>query len=150
MGTLGRSLAQCATQMSTLIATRLELLGLEALEARDRALCRLGVLLLAAIFLLLALLVASLAVAVAFWPTDYRIVSLGVLALVYAVLGLGLFVWLQRRLRQDPPPFAATADVLRADARSWSDLLAALGEKATPAPDSDASVTGNGAAGDKP
>ncbi|CAM5215730.1 Putative membrane protein YqjE OS=Castellaniella defragrans OX=75697 GN=HNR28_000741 PE=4 SV=1 [Castellaniella defragrans] len=120
MGTLARSLADLAAQLTALTATRLELFGLEAQEARDRLLYRLGALLLAVAFLLLALLVASLTVAVVFWPTEHRVLALALLALFYAVLGVGLLLWLRARSRQDPVSFAATIEVLRADAQEWA------------------------------
>lgn len=116
MGTLGRAFADLAAQGAALLGTRLELFGLEAQEARDRLLCRLAMLLAAAVFLLLALLVATLAVALAFWPTEHRFLALGLLALLYAVLGLGLAGYLVWRSGRDPDPFAVTVAVLREDA----------------------------------
>jgi len=113
----GQSLADLAAQLTALLRTRLELLGLEALEARDRMLCRLAVLLAAATFLLLALLVATVAFALHFWPGENRILALGLLALAYAVLGAGMAVWLVHRLRQDPAPFTVTTQVLDEDAQ---------------------------------
>ena len=118
MGPLGRAFSDLAAQLAALVGTRLELLGLEARDAGDRLLCRLAVLLVAAIFLLLALLVATLAVALAFWPTEYRFLALGLLALLYAAMGAALACWLIRRLRQDPDPFVVTVEVLREDARA--------------------------------
>ncbi len=128
MATLGQSLASLASGVSALLATRLELFSLELLQARDRLMWRLAALLVAAVCLLLALLVASLAVALAFWDSTYRFLALGVLALFYALLAVGLFAWLVRRLRQDPDPFAATLDVLCADARALGAAGASAGE----------------------
>ena len=118
MGPLGRALSDLAAQLAALLGTRLELFGLEARDIGDRLLCRLAALLAAAVFLLLALLVASLTVALIFWPTEYRFWALGLLAVFYAVLGGGLACWLVGRLRRDPDPFAVTVDVLRADAQA--------------------------------
>ncbi len=118
MGAFSRALADLAANGAALISTRLELLSLEAQEARDRLLGQLALLLAAALCLGLALLVATLAVALYFWPTEYRFLALGLLALAYAVAGAGLVVAVLRRLRHDPAPFAVTADVLRQDARS--------------------------------
>jgi len=118
MGPLGRAVSDLAAQSAALLGTRLELFGLEARDVGDRLLCRLAVLLAAAVFLLLALLVATLTVALIFWPTEYRFWALGLLALLYAVLGGGLACWLVRRLHRDPDPFAVTVDVLRADAQA--------------------------------
>ena len=116
MGPIGRALSDLAAQVAGLVGTRLELFGLEARDIGDRLLCRLAVLLAAVVFLWLALLVASLTVALVFWPTEYRFWALGLLALLYAVLGVGCALWLTRRLKHDPDPFAATIDVLRGDA----------------------------------
>ena len=118
MGPIGRALSGLAAQSAALIGTRLELFGLEARDIGDRLLCRLAVLLAAAVLLLLALLVATLTVALIFWPTEYRFWALGLLALLYAVAGLGLVCWLVRRLRSDPDPFAVTVEVLRDDVQA--------------------------------
>ena len=118
MGPLGRAFSDLAAQSAALLATRLELFGLEARDIGDRLVCRLAVLLAAVVLLLLALLVATLTVALMFWPTEYRFWALGLLALLYAVLGGALACWLVRRLRLDPDPFAVTAEVLRADAQA--------------------------------
>ncbi len=118
MGPLGRAFSDLAAQLAALGGTRLELFGLEARDAGERLLGRLAALLAAAVFLLLALLVATLALALYFWPTEYRFLALGLLALLYAALGAGLACWLVRRLRQDPDPFAVTAEVLREDVRA--------------------------------
>ena len=115
MGPIGRAFSDLAAQLAALAGTRLELFGLEAQDAGDRLLCRLAALLAAAIFLLLALLVATLALALMFWPTEYRFLALGLLALLYAVLGAGLAGWLVHRLKRDPDPFSVTAEVLRED-----------------------------------
>lgn len=118
MGAFSRALADLAANGAALIGTRLELFGLEAQEARDGLLGQLALLLAAAVCLLLALLVVTLAVALYFWPTDYRFLALGLLALLYAVAGAGLVMILLKRLRGASAPFAVTVDVLRRDARS--------------------------------
>lgn len=122
MGPLGRAFSDLAAQAAALAGTRLELFGLEARDIGDRLLCRLAVLLAAAVFLLLALLVATLALALVFWPTEYRFLALGLLALLYAVLGAGLAAWLIHRLKHDADPFAVTAEVLREDARALAGI----------------------------
>ncbi|MFC4297112.1 phage holin family protein [Castellaniella hirudinis] len=121
MGPISRAFSDLAAQLAALAGTRLELFGLEARDAGDRLLCRLAALLAAAVFFLLALLVATLAVALAFWPTEYRFLALGLLALLYAVSGAGLAGWLVHRLKHDPDPFSVTAEVLREDARALGD-----------------------------
>lgn len=120
MGPISRAFSDLAAQLAALAGTRLELFGLEARDAGDRLLCRLAALLAAAVFLLLALLVATLALALYFWPTESRFLALGLLALLYAVLGGGLAGWLIHRLKHDPDPFSVTTEVLREDARALS------------------------------
>lgn len=113
---LGHTLRELVGQTLALTATRLELASLEALQARDRLLGRLALLLLAAVFVLLALLVATAAFALWAWPTEHRYVALACLAALYAVLGLGLGFYLWRQLSRDPGLFPVTLDVLRQDA----------------------------------
>jgi uncharacterized membrane protein YqjE len=139
---LGRVLGDLAAQLAALAHTRLELFSLEAAEARDRLLCRLALLLTAAIFLLLALLVATATFALYVWPGENRYLALGLLALGYAVIGAILAAWLWRRLRQDPPPFAVTAEVLAEDARALRPGPAAQAPRSQPV-----AGTPNGAAG---
>ncbi|MGA0584971.1 MAG: phage holin family protein [Castellaniella sp.] len=124
MGPLGRAFSDLAAQVAALAGTRLELLGLEARDAGDRLLRRLAALLAAAVFLMLALLVATLALALVFWPTEYRYLALGLLALLYAALGAGLAAWLIHRLKHDPDPFSVTAEVLREDEAGLRAVLA--------------------------
>jgi uncharacterized membrane protein YqjE len=128
MVALGRSLADIASQVVTLVATRLELLGLEALQVRDRLLWRLAVLLAAVFLLMLALLVATVAFALSVWPTEQRTLALSLLAAGYAVLGVLLLLWLWARYLRGPEPFEATAEVLKADARMLSGAATAPGE----------------------
>ncbi|MGB3835384.1 phage holin family protein [Castellaniella sp.] len=119
MATLGQVAADLAAQLAALLGTRLELLGLEAQDVRDRLLCRLAQLILAVFLLALAILVATLTVALYFWPTQHRYLALCLLALGYAVLGAVVLVCLLRRLKTDPPPFAVSAQVLQQDARAF-------------------------------
>ncbi|MDY0308870.1 MAG: phage holin family protein [Castellaniella sp.] len=128
MGPIGRAFSSLAAQLAALAGTRLELFSLEARDAGERLLCRLAALLAAAVFLLLALLVATLALALVFWPTEYRFLALGLLALVYAALGVGLVGWLAWRLKRDPDPFAVTVEVLREDEAGLRAVLAGVPE----------------------
>lgn len=102
--------------MSALLATRARLLSLEALDARDRFLGRLALLLAAGVFFLLAMLVASAAFALYFWPGEHRFLALGMLALLYLLVGVALLAAYCWRRRHDPVPFSVLADVLAQDA----------------------------------
>ena len=66
----------------------------------------------------------SLILALMFWPTEYRFLALGLLALLYAVLGAGLAGWLIHRLKRDPDPFSVMVEVLREDEAGLRAVLA--------------------------
>lgn len=104
--------------VSTLLSigrTRLELFLLEADDQKAR-LVKLACMAVGALwFLTLAILVFSLTIALYFWPTEHRYLALGLLTLLYAVLGLGLLWAVRRALVNSPPPFSATLDELRRD-----------------------------------
>jgi len=98
--------------------TRFELFSLEAAEARAFLFRRLGLALAAAACLFMALLVATLAIGLYFWPTEYRYLALGLLALAYAVAG-GILAWrLCDGLAHGPAPFSALVEVLGEDAEA--------------------------------
>ncbi len=98
--------------------TRFELFSLEAAEARALLFRRLGLALAAAACLFMALLVATLAIGLYFWPTEYRYLALGLLALAYAVAG-GILAWrLCDGLARGPAPFSALVEVLGEDAEA--------------------------------
>lgn len=112
---LRHSIGDLATTVLSMVRTRLELLSIEAVGEKTR-LIRLLCMAFGALFLLmLALLVLSIAVALYFWPTEARYLALAVLALVYAVGGLGLFLGVWHGLRNGPVPFSATLDELKRD-----------------------------------
>jgi len=101
--------------MLSIVRTRLELFSLEASEQKAQLIVILGMAFGALLFLTLAALVFSLAVALYFWPTEQRYVALCVLAVFYTVLGVGLFWGVRRKLLFSPMPFSATIDELRRD-----------------------------------
>ena len=121
---LRASLGGVAAGVAGLARTRLELLSLEAAEEKSRILGLLGMAAAALLFLVLALLVFTATIVVAFWPTDQRYVALGCLAGAYAVIGLALFCKVRRDLARQPPPFAATLDVLGHDAAALEQFTA--------------------------
>lgn len=109
------ALGDVAGALVALSRTRLELLGEELRVERSRLLCLLAALFAAAAFLLLALLVASVAFTLYVWPGEQRYLALAVLALVYALLGAAAALWLMMRLHRDPPVLRATLGVLGDD-----------------------------------
>ncbi|MGB3289216.1 MAG: phage holin family protein [Burkholderiaceae bacterium] len=112
---LRQSVGDLACTLLSIVRTRLELFSLEASEQKANLIAILGMAFGALLFLTLAVLVFSITVALYFWPTDQRYMALGFLALLYAVLGLGLFWSVRRKLLFSPMPFSATVDELRRD-----------------------------------
>ncbi len=96
--------------------TRLELLALEAADEKARLLKLLGLSFAALLFLTLAVLVATIAIAVAFWPTEDRYLALGLLAAFYGVAGVVLLMVVRHGLVYGPTPFSATLEELGRDA----------------------------------
>ncbi|NYT38486.1 phage holin family protein [Allopusillimonas soli] len=112
---LRESAGNLACSLLSIVRTRLELFSLEASEQKSQIITLLGLAFGALLFLTLALLVFSIAVALYFWPTEQRYVALAVLALVYFLLGAGLFLWVRRTLLYAPMPFHATVEELKRD-----------------------------------
>ncbi|PLC53151.1 hypothetical protein CR155_15285 [Pollutimonas nitritireducens] len=112
---LRQSVGELACTLLSIVRTRLELLSLEAAGQKVHLIAILGMAFGALLFLTLAVLVFSIAVALYFWPTEQRYVALGLLALFYGLLGIGLFLAVRSKLLFAPMPFAATVDELRRD-----------------------------------
>lgn len=129
---LRQSVSDLSATFLSAVRTRLELFSLEAAEQRARLVSLLAMAFGALVCLTLALFVFTLLVALYFWPTDYRYMALGVLALLYAIAGGGLLWAVRHVLVNGPAPFAATLDELRRDA----DLLARVREPARASADS--------------
>lgn len=105
-----------AASLVGLLRTRLELLALEAGNEKLRLLKTLGMAFAALLFLTLAVLVFTVAIAVAFWPTEDRYLALGCLAAIYGVIGVVLLFLVRRGLLEGPLPFSATLEELGRDA----------------------------------
>ncbi|MDQ8035538.1 hypothetical protein CEG14_20755 [Bordetella genomosp. 1] len=113
---LRRSVFGVAASLVGLLRTRLELLALEASGEKARLVKVLGMAFAALLFITLAVLVFTITIAVAFWPTEDRYVALGLLAGIYGVIGVGLLLLVRRTLVDGPVPFAATLEELGRDA----------------------------------
>ena len=113
---LRKSVFGVASSVVGLLRTRLELLALEAADEKARLLKLLGMAFAALLFLTLAVLVFTVTVAVAFWPTEDRYLALGLLAGFYGLVGVALLVAVRRGLVYGAPPFAATLEELGRDA----------------------------------
>lgn len=114
---LRQTFSDLASSVVAMAHTRLALFSLEAAEARQRLFQMAALAAAAALCLFLAVLVATLTVALYFWPTEYRFLALGLLTLGYALIGLGLCWRLHTQLRHGDAPFAATVAVLCEDAQ---------------------------------
>jgi len=126
---LRRSVFGVAGSLVGLLRTRLELFALEAAEEKARLIKLLGMAFAALLFLTLAVLVFSVTIAVAFWPTEDRYLALGLLAALYAIIGLGLLLAVRRELVSGPVPFAATFEELGRDADLLDSVRAAQAEQ---------------------
>src|SRR5690554_3709652 len=112
---LRQSAGQLASTLVSIVGTRLELFSIELAEQRVRLVKIMCLTVGAMLCLVLALLVVSLLVALYFWPTEYRYMALGLLALVYFLVGVGLAWWVRKELCANPVPFEATLDELQRD-----------------------------------
>lgn len=119
---LRQSVAELADTFLSAVRTRLELFSLEASEQKSHLVKVLGLAFAALLFLTLALLVFSIAVALYFWPTEQRYLALGLLALLYGVLGVGFLYAVRHSLLHDPMPFSATLEELQRDAALFGRL----------------------------
>ncbi len=128
---LRESVGELAATLMSIVRTRVELFILEASDQKSHLIQLVGLVFGALLFLTLAVLVFSIAVALYFWPSDYRYTALFVLAAVYAALGLILFLLMRRALAQASTPFSATLEELRQDIE-LVEGLARSDEKANP------------------
>ena len=112
---LKESLGTLSSTLLSMVRTRLELFSLELADQKSRLIGQLVLACAALVLVLLGLLVFSVAVALYFWPTEHRYLALLLLACVYVLAGLGMFLVLRHRLVQAPVPFHATLDELRRD-----------------------------------
>jgi uncharacterized membrane protein YqjE len=97
-----------------LLRTRLEILATEIEEERVRFAGL--VLLVAAIAFCvqMAVLLGVILLVVLLWES-HRLLTLGVLAAAFLVVGVGLFLWLRHHLRTRPRMFASTLGELAKD-----------------------------------
>ncbi|NYT80485.1 phage holin family protein [Alcaligenaceae bacterium] len=112
---LRQSVGDLACTLLSIVRTRMELFSLEATEQKGRLVVLMGLTAAALLFLTLAVLVFSIAVAVYFWPTDQRYMALYILAACYLILGIGFLLAVRSKLVHGAMPFAATIDELRRD-----------------------------------
>ncbi|MBU6491461.1 MAG: phage holin family protein [Burkholderiales bacterium] len=97
-----------------IVQSRLELIGIELSEEKDRLLTIAFLGLAGMLFGLLALITLTALVAVLFWDT-YRWQALCAIALAYALAGLACAALARRLLREAPLPFEATLNEFQKD-----------------------------------
>lgn len=116
-GGLFAALRGIATSLHAMLLTRVELASAELAQARDHLVASLALMMVAAVFLFLALVAASLWVAVIFWDS-HRVEAVGGLAVAYAFVGLLLGLAARRRIKAMPAMLEATLQELRQDAQA--------------------------------
>jgi uncharacterized membrane protein YqjE len=110
-----KTLAGAAGDIVAMVRTRIELFGLELNVETSRLF---GLLSLACVALLCAVLsvaVFSFLIVAYFWDTPQRLIVIGLLGLVYGVLGAGLLARLCQQLKSASKPFEATLQELNRD-----------------------------------
>ena len=101
------SLRNLGATTLALIRTRVELVATEFAEEKERRKEMLILAVVGALFLALGLLLVAFFVVVLFWD-NYRLLATGVVTLAYLGIGAWALVKLRRKIRESPPPFAAT------------------------------------------
>ena len=125
---LRQSVSALAASLMSIARTRFELFALEASEQKSNLVQLVAFAFVALLFVAMAVLVFSIAVALYFWPSDHRYTALFVLALIYAVLALIFFILLRRTLAQASNPFSATLEELQRDIAMVEDLAHSKGQ----------------------
>jgi uncharacterized membrane protein YqjE len=105
----------------SLLQTRLELLGIDLADQKDRLVSALLGSLLALLLGALSLLLVTAAIAAAYWDT-YRWQSLLAMAAAYAIIALAFAAKSRSGLRRAPPMFEATLAELEKDRKAIEQL----------------------------
>lgn len=98
-----------------IVQNRIELAGIELVEARTRLIMIVAAGLAAALFLCAAVILLTAWIAALLWPA-LGAAALGWLTLVYVAIAVGLLLWARGKIRNDPPLLGETRAELRADA----------------------------------
>jgi uncharacterized membrane protein YqjE len=108
------ALRRIASGVLAIAQTRLELLGIELAEEKERLLLIMFLGLAGMLFSLMALITLTALIAVTFWDS-YRWQSLAVLTLAYALAAIWCGLKAGLSLRDTPPIFPATLAELEKD-----------------------------------
>lgn len=92
---------------------RLELLGMELREEKDRLFSVLFAILAAALTLFMAFFSLNLLLVVALW--EHRVLVAALLLVLYLPAAVLLVLWARQRIRSSPPPFSESLGQLRED-----------------------------------
>ena len=101
------SLRNLGATTLALIRARVELVATEFAEEKERRKEMLILAVVAVLFLALGLLLVAFFVVVLFWDS-YRLLAVGGMTLTYLGIGAWALFRLRRKVRESPPPFAAT------------------------------------------
>jgi uncharacterized membrane protein YqjE len=99
------------------LQTRLELLGFELGEERNRVLGTIAAILLAGVFFSVGLLLLNFVLIIAFW--EQRLLVSALVAGAYLVVGAVLALVARNRVVNADPPFEATVAELKKDADAF-------------------------------
>jgi len=115
--TISATVGRIGSNLLAMVRTRLELAAIELQEETHRLVGYLVWGVAAAFFAVVAVLLAILFVLVLFWDT-HRLLAIGVMTGLFALLGLLAFFKLRGDLVTRPPLMAATLAELRKDAQA--------------------------------
>jgi uncharacterized membrane protein YqjE len=110
------SLRALGVTLLALVGARAELIAIELQEETERARQKLVLVMLAALFLAMGLLLAAFLVVVMYWET-HRVLAAGGVTLLYLGIGGWALVRIREMSRNSPPPFAATMSEFANDLR---------------------------------
>ena len=110
------SLRMLGATLLALVGARAELIAIELQEESERARQKLVLVVLAALFLAMGLLLAAFLVVVMYWET-HRVLAAGGVTLLYLGIGGWALVRIRKMSRNCPPPFAVTIGEFANDLR---------------------------------
>ncbi len=99
------------------LQTRVELLGFELGEERNRVLGSIVAILLAGVFFAVGLLLLNFVLVIAFW--EKRLLVSALIAGTYLVLAAALALMARNRVVNAPPPLESTVAELKKDAEAF-------------------------------
>lgn len=120
--TIKQTIASAASDLVSMIRTRIALFGLELSIETSRLLGLLGLFCATVVFGLLAALVFSLWIVAFFWDTPHRMLAIGLLGGAYAFAAIVFLTILGQRLKNGAMPFQASLQELERDAHMFTRL----------------------------